>query len=633
MTLVATDPHSLYENSPFMKSTIKNVASVLIYCPPLAWAGYIPPYSIVSEAQNYDVQLSGGFTKTLERRIRIDTPQGVDQYGQAKLYYDSKRDKLDILEAYTIRSNGEKVSVSPERIKRLNSSADDVAPYFSDEMTAVIIFPQVEVGGELYYKAVLEVNDPVIKGRFRADYPFTPHRRYESATIRLTHPADMQMQVYERGVLGKKTVLPDGRIQYLYQYKQDSAYPLEPNQVSYEDFSPVVQFSNYQGYADLAKITNDLFEPKTRVTPNVQSLADKLTEGLVAPRQKAQRLYDWVSQNIRYVGIDVGASGFEPHDADSILANRYGDCKDHAVILESLLMAVGIPSSPVLINMRESYVLPQLAGKGYFDHVITYVPQFDLYLDSTAQFADFGVLHPALMGKPTLIVQTGEIHSTPKTSPKHDYTVTRTNLRLMPDGSIVGTSNYEPHGFYTVVSRIAQFNYENKDTQTVVDSLLQRFQETGTGDMIHGAPTDLAKKWTVGSRFKLDPVINLPGPSAFAMPAGLTPSYIRTAAKNKPYTDRRYPYECGSSKHMEYIELAFPPSIKVSRIPDGRTVVTGNQAFRSTYRLKGNKLLLTRELSADYKADVCKPSLDMTGALKLVGRELKADIRSQIFVE
>lgn len=369
------------------------------------------------------------------------------------------------------------------------------------------------------------------------------------------------------------------------------------------------------------------------MTPTVQSLADKLTEGLVTPRHKAQRLYDWVSQNIRYVGIDVGASGFEPHDADTILANRYGDCKDHAAILESLLMAAEIPSSPVLINMRESFVLPQLAGKGYFDHVITYVPQFDLYLDSTAQFAEFGTLHPALMGKPTLIVQSGEIHSAPKTSPKHDYTVTHTKLKLMPDGSIVGTSKYEPHGFYTVVSRTAQFNYENKDTQTVVDNLLQRFQETGTGDMKHSDPTDLASNWTVGSKFKLDPVINLPGPSAFAIPAGLTPSYIRTAAKNKPYTDRRYPYECGSSKHTEHIEVAIPLSIKVTRIPEERTVVTGNQTYRSTYRLEGNKVLLTRELSTDYKADVCKPSHGMTEALQLVGGLLKADIRGQVFIE
>jgi len=43
-----------------------------------------------------------------------------------------------------------------------------------------------------------------------------------------------------------------------------------------------------------------------------------------------------------------------PHDAQSILDNRYGDCKDHVVILEALLEAVGIDSSPALINSGPS---------------------------------------------------------------------------------------------------------------------------------------------------------------------------------------------------------------------------------------------------------------------------------------
>jgi hypothetical protein len=54
-------------------------------------------------------------------------------------------------------------------------------------------------------------------------------------------------------------------------------------------------------------------------------------------------------QNIRYLGIDVGAGGFVPHDAQSILDNRYY-CKDHVVMLEALPAAAGIDSSPALIN-------------------------------------------------------------------------------------------------------------------------------------------------------------------------------------------------------------------------------------------------------------------------------------------
>lgn len=606
---------------------------LLLIAPSVAFAAYVPAYTILNDAQEIEVQANGGYTLVREHSIRIDTPQGIDQYGQAKIAYDGKRDRLDIVEAYTIKPNGEKVMVSLDKIKRQSQAADDIAPYFTDAMVAVIIFPQVEVGSQLYYKSVLVESEPRIKGHFADMTPFMPNRRYEYARISLTHPSEIEIQAYARGVEGSKSILPDGRTQYRYSYRQDTAYPLEPNQVDYEDFSPVLQFSNYKGYAELAKITQDYFQPKTQVTPMVQALANELTQGIASPRKKAQKLYDWVSANIRYVGIDVGSSGYEPHFADEILANRYGDCKDHAVILEALLMAVGIPSSPVLIRTTDSYELPHLAGDYYFDHAISYVLQFNLYLDSTAQFAEFGTLPISDMGKPALITKTGEVGQTPSTSSARDHTVTRTKLRLMPDGSITGRAAYEPHGYYVMNSRVAQFSYENRESQTVVDSILNRFQETGTGELTHADPTDLAAEWGVESRFKLDPVINLPGPSAFSLPSGLAPNFIRSKANIKPYAGRRYPFSCGSSMQLEYIEMDFPGNVRVSRVPKGVSIRTKEQSYQSSYRLVGKKLFVTRELATNVGTDACKPSSTRYKDQVYLLSRVKADLRSQIFVD
>ena len=619
-------------HSKFTKA-VPRLSVLLLVGPGMAFAAYVPAYTILNETQDFEIHVNGGYTLVHERSIRIDTPQGVDHYGQAKLPYDGKRSKLDIVEAYTLKPNGEKVMVSPDKIKRQSDAVDDVAPYFTDGMEAVIIFPQVDVGSELYFKSVLVKDEPTIKGHFSDITPFTPQRRYDNATIRLTHPAELEIQAYARDVEGSKSILPDGRIQYHYSYKQDKAYPLEPNQVDYEDFAPVVQFSNYKSYVELAKVTQELFQPKTQITPVVQALADKLTNGIESPRKKAQKLYDWVSANIRYVGIDVGSSGYEPHYADEILANRYGDCKDHAVILEALLMAAGIPSSPALIRTTDSYQLPHLAGNYYFNHVISYLPQLNLYLDSTAQFAEFGTLPPNNTGKPTLITQSGVIGQTPVSSPAIDYTVTNTKLKLMPDGSIVGSSKFVPHGYYKSMSRAAQFGYENKETRRVVDALLRRFHETGTGELKHGDPLDLDSSWVVASEFKLEPVVNLPGPSALSIPYGLVPGYIKTNTNFTPYESRRNAYACGSNRHIENVELTLPSSIKISRIPKGSLVKTDDWFYKSSYKLNGNKLYVTREMTTDFRSDVCKPSeqryLDMVQLIQ----QVKSDLRSQVFVE
>lgn len=301
------------------------------------------------------------------------------------------------------------------------------------------------------------------------------------------------------------------------------------------------------------------------------------------------------------------------------------------MLLESLLLAAGIPSTPALINISDTYELPKLAGT-HFDHVITYVPSLGVYLDSTAQFAEFGSLPPEEQGKPTVLTQSGETSRTPYSSSKRDYTITRTKLKLMPDGRIMGSSIYEPHGSFTYSSRSRQFSYENRDNQTIIDILLGRFQETGTGDITHPVPTDLSNTWIVKSQFELDPVINLPGPSAFTIPNGLSPGFIRARAKDRTFNNRRYPYVCGSERHVEHIELTIPNNVRITKIPGPITAETPPMRFESTYKLNGRVLKITRELSEEIDGDSCTPSNHDDQIKRFMTDAVKMDLRSQVFV-
>lgn len=611
---------------------LKHLVLCLTLVPTLVLAAFTPATTVLMDHRDIELKANGGFTRTNEWMIRIDTQQGIDQSGQATLHFDGKRAKQTVIEAYTIKPNGEKVAVSTDRIKIRNEAADELSPYFSDEMTTVIIFPQVEVGSKLYYKVVTQQDEPTIKGNYSVSYYFSPHFRYEDTRIRLTHPPELPVYTDSRNIPGATSTLPDGRIRYEYKFTQDKAYPPEPNRVELSDFAPGVQFSTYPSYAAFAATFQNLMQPKTRVTPQVQNLADKLTAGTTTPKEKAQKLYNWVSTNIRYVGIDIGASGFEPHTADEILANKYGDCKDHTVLLESLLLAVGIQSTPALINISEAYELPKLASTD-FDHVITYVPSLDVYLDSTAQFAEFGTLPGDDQGKPTLLTQNGETSRTPYSSSKRDYTVTRTKLKLMPDGRIIGSSVFEPHGSFTYVSRTKQFSYENRDNQTIINNILGRFQESGTGEIVHADPTDLAKTWVVKSKFELDPVINLPGPSAFTIPYGLVPGYIKALSKERPFANRRYPFVCGSARHLEHIEITIPKNIQITKIPSKAQGIMYGQTYISSYKQTGNIIDVTREYSEEIGRDSCTPKQEPAEPRRQMLGLMKTDLRSQIFVQ
>jgi len=152
----------------------------------------------------------------------------------------------------------------------------------------------------------------------------------------------------------------------------------------------------------------------------IRTLAQSLTAKAGGDLDKLRILHDWVAQHIRYLGVYVGAGGFVPRKATEIFATRYGDCKDHVALLEAMLRAVGIESSPALINLGDAYGLPELAVSNPINHVITYVPSLDLYVDSTAQFAAVGTLPSEDSNKPVIITATGELKRTPPQAPTRD---------------------------------------------------------------------------------------------------------------------------------------------------------------------------------------------------------------------
>jgi hypothetical protein len=128
-------------------------------------------------------------------------------------------------------------------------------------------------------------------------------------------------------------------------------------------------------------------------------LADDIRAGTSDRREQAHRIYDWVSEHIRYVAAFLGNGGYEPYDATSILDSGSGDCKDHVVLLQALLKAKGVENIPVLINAGNRYgcraAIPPLSN-----HVLSYLPEFDPYADSTVGAAPFGTLPADEYGKP-----------------------------------------------------------------------------------------------------------------------------------------------------------------------------------------------------------------------------------------
>lgn len=88
--------------------------------------------------------------------------------------------------------------------------------------------------------------------------------------------------------------------------------------------------------------------------------------------------------NNRCVAVHLGTGGHVPRDVNEVLRVRYGDCKDHVLLLHRLLAAVNIEVAPALVFTDMIDQLQPVAVNA-FNQVITDLPQWQLFVDSTAR--------------------------------------------------------------------------------------------------------------------------------------------------------------------------------------------------------------------------------------------------------
>jgi len=119
--------------------------------------------------------------------------------------------------------------------------------------------------------------------------------------------------------------------------------------------------------------------------PSLRELVDSLVGGATNNAGKLTALSRYVQTNYTYKAIEFGRRSRIPNPPAEIIRNKYGDCKDHAVLLQQMLTAAGVPARLALVNTRD-LIQPDLPSLDQFNHMI--VQAEGRFLDCTSKGAD-----------------------------------------------------------------------------------------------------------------------------------------------------------------------------------------------------------------------------------------------------
>lgn len=559
---------------------------------------------IVKRHVDIQVNPDGSFISASEIATRALTASGAEALRQTSLSYTEGYESLQIVSAYTLKADGTHIDVPAGGI--LEGRGATSSPGFQDVKTLAVFFPSLEIGDQAVLVTLRKQKIPWFKNQFAMADAFDNAIAARDVRFDLSAPTSMSLAIDVAGMDGGKRATVNGNDHWTWSYHNDTPVPLEMNAVSPFDEGTHISVSSFRDFREVAKVYVEAFKDKAIVTPEIQTLANQLTSGIQERRAQANALYDWVSKHIAYVNIVLGAGGFTPHGAREILASRYGDCKDHVIILQALLAAKGITSTPVLIDTGDSYRRPIVGSPFLYDHLITYVPEMKLYLDSTARFAAFGALPPEDEDKPVLLIASGQLTRTPATSGIATTLNIVGTLTFDKDGSATGDTRVTAAGEAAFALRAwLGFFPPNRES----DYFRAAIGPEADGSLSRGDDDSLSPSYSFEAHYHSPNMARFPGPGAISLNSVYRPTSLAGLIAPALPATRTRSYTCSSIAASDDLTIRLPDGAAPTFLPGAENIVEEGASLQTKFEsLKPGVIHAVTTLRLTHPRAVCSPS-------------------------
>jgi hypothetical protein len=320
------------------------------------------------------VQGNGKIKRTERRVFKILRPDGR-KYGKIFADFDSET-KINSIHGWCIPAQGKDYEVKDKDALETALFGVQNGELMTDLKTKVLTIPAADPGNIIGYEIEQEVRPYVLQDVWAFQREGTPVRE---AHYTLQLPAGWEYKaVWLNYAKAEPSSAGSNQSQWVVKDVEGirPEYDMPPRegvagQMIVSLFPPGgSQNKGFGDWTDMGKWEGGLTQGRRDSSQDIKQKVAELTAGKTAQLEKMQSLAQFVQRDIRYVAIQLGIGGWQPHPAAEIFTHKYGDCKDKATIMSTMLKEMGVTSYYVSVNTERGTVTPATPATRWFNHEI-----------------------------------------------------------------------------------------------------------------------------------------------------------------------------------------------------------------------------------------------------------------------
>lgn len=563
---------------------------------------------------------SNGKIKGLERAAYKILRAGGKRFGSLRVNFDAET-RITAIHGWCIPAQGKDYEVKDKDAIETSLGVSD-GELVTDVRSRLLQIPAADIGNIVGYEVEQELRPYVLQDEWLFQGPVpVAEARY---TLQL--PPGWE---YKSAWLNHDEIKPTsiGNNQWQWMVKNVQAVKFEKEMPPWRGVAEQMvlslipaggasQSKGFQNWDDMGNWQAGLTRGRRDTSPEIKQKVASLTAGMTAPLEKMRAIAAFTQKEIRYVAIELGIGGYQPHPAKEIFIHRYGDCKDKATLASAMLAEIGVDSFYIVINSERGAVTAGMAPQiGIFNHAILAIKMPEgvsdpslvafvshpklgklLVFDPTDRMTPFGQLRGALQANYGLFVTPtgGDLIELPQLPSSLNTTERTARLQLDAKGTLSGDIREVRRGDPAVNERyVLQAASKDSDKIKPIETALS-----------HSLGTFQITKATVGNLMQS----NLPFVYDYSLVAN---NYAKSAGNLLLVRPRVMGYESrdlletkeprkyavefeGPWRDTDTFEIALPAGYEVDDLPPPVNADYSFASYHSKAEVNGKTLKYTR---------------------------------------
>lgn len=532
---------------------------------------------------------SNGLAKLVRDQIyRIHDPEKAKGLQQIPIRYADGREVVEVLVAERISASGR--TEPARRIDDRGPSGKEGGMY-TDARMQLVQFGELKRGDLIHVRSRTEwVGQQNLFGDFFGLLePVQSVIPVSDWLLAVEGPASRPLYWGGRGVPDPEITETDNHRRYVFHKEWIPRIEAEASMPPWLEQGEYISVSTYQNWSEMGRWYANMIDEQLRLNNELRAKAAELVQNIDSDEEKIRKIYEFVVESTRYVGIELGIHGWKPYPVTEVYRRKYGDCKDKASMLVALLREVGIDAQLALVRTANLGVLPDTPATMWaFNHAIAYVPSLDLYMDGTAEKSGYRELPHLDQGAMALLVASptstadSELRIIPVADARENFNESNYELRLDPTGAVHFQGKEKFRGTHSADQRAELQDAAQR--REVVERSLSSILPGATVERLDVVSSALGEQWVeydFRGRFPNRAVQMGQGDWLMPIslyPHGLTNSYARNSHRQHEVW-LNYPW-----RTRNVMQYRLPAGFSVSDLPASQTIESKHLHFSQLIR-------------------------------------------------